>query len=172
MKNIRYGVAMSLDGYIAGPKGEADWIVRDPEVDFGEMWAQYDIGLMGRKTYEPAMARLGKQAFQGMKTVVVSRTMRQADHPEITVISELTCERVQALREAAKKDIWLFGGGELFRSMLDLGEVDGIEVAVMPVVLGGGIPLLPSPAQEKKLTLTKHKVYRSGIVSLGYEVQR
>jgi len=171
MKKIRYGVAMSLDGYIAGPKGEADWIVHDPEVNFTEIWAQYDIGLMGRGTYSPAVARLGKNAFQGMKTVVVSRTMRQEDHPEITVINELTRERVRALRDEAKKDIWLFGGGELFRSMLELGEVDGIDVAVIPVVLGGGIPFLPPPAHETKLTLKKHTVYRSGIVRLSYEVQ-
>ncbi|HTZ82918.1 MAG TPA: dihydrofolate reductase family protein [Candidatus Acidoferrales bacterium] len=168
MKKIRYGVAMSLDGYIAGPKGEADWIVHDPEVNFTEIWAQYDIGLMGRGTYSPAVARLGKNAFQGMKTVVVSRTMRQEDHPEITVINELTRERVRALRDEARKDIWLFGGGELFRSMLELGEVDGIDVAVIPVVLGGGIPFLPPPAHETKLTLKKHTVYRSGIVRLSY----
>jgi dihydrofolate reductase len=172
MKNIRYGVAMSLDGYIAGPNGEADWIMHDPEVNFGEIWAQYDIGLMGRGTYTPAVARLGKNAFQGMKTVVVSRTMRQEDHREITVINKLTRERVRALRDEAKKDIWLFGGGELFRSMLELGEVDGIDVAIVPVVLGKGIPFLPSPAREAKLTLTKHKIYRSGIVSLSYEVRR
>lgn len=172
MKKIRYGVAMSLDGYIAGPKGEAGWIVRDPEVNFAEIWAQYDIGVMGRGTYAPAVARLGKNAFQGMKVVVVSRTMQQEDHPEITIINELTRERVRMLRDEAKKDIWLFGGGKLFRSMLELGEVDGIDVAVMPVVLGGGIQFLLCPAREAKLTLVKHRIYKSGIVALSYEVQR
>ncbi|HEV2470167.1 MAG TPA: dihydrofolate reductase family protein [Candidatus Sulfotelmatobacter sp.] len=172
MKKIRYGVAMSLDGYIAGPRGEADWIVHDPEVNFAEIWAQYDIGLMGRGTYAPAVARLGKKAFQGMKTVVVSRTMRQEDHPEITVVNELTRERVRALRDEAKKDIWLFGGGKLFRSMLELGEVDGIDVSIMPVVLGGGVPFLPPPARAAKLKVVKHRIYKSGIVSLSYELQK
>lgn len=172
MKKIRYGVAMSLDGYIAGLNGEADWIVNDPEVDFAAIWAQYEMGLMGRGTYAPAVSRLGKNAFQGMKVVVVSRTMRQEDHPEITVIKELTRETVRALRDDAKKDIWLFGGGELFRSMLELSEVDGIDVAVMPVVLGGGIPFLPWPARDAKLTLVKHRIYKSGIVWLRYDVQK
>lgn len=172
MKKIRYGVAMSLDGYIAGPNGEADWIVHDPEVNFAEIWGQYDVGLMGRGTYAPAVARLGKNAFQGMKVAVVSRTMRQEDYPEITVINELKRERVRALRDDAKKDIWLFGGGELFRSMLELGEVDGIEVAVMPVGLGEGIPFLPTPALGAKLTLVRHRIYNSGIVSLSYEVRK
>ena len=65
MRKIRYAVAMSLDGYIAGPKGEADWIVMDPEVNFGELWAQFDTVLMGRRTYEAAVARLGEAAFEG-----------------------------------------------------------------------------------------------------------
>lgn len=82
MRKIRHSVAMSLDGYIAGPNGEADWIVMDPELNFAELWAQFDTMLMGRRTYEAAVSRLGKASMQKMKIIVVSRTMRQADHPE------------------------------------------------------------------------------------------
>ena len=171
MKKIRYGVAMSLDGYIGARDGEYDWIVQDPEINFAEIWAQFDTFIMGRKTYEPAAARVG-DFFQGKKTVVVSRTLRQADHPKLTIISELTRDKIQKLRQESQKDIWLFGGGELFRSMLAMGEVDMIEAAVIPVVLGGGIPFLPTPALQSKLKLAKHKVYSSGIVSLSYEVQK
>src|SRR6202011_2177330 len=123
MRKIRYGVAMSLDGYIAGPNGEADWIVRDPEVNFAEIWAQFDTLLMGRGTYEYAIAKRGKAGLQGVKTIVVSRTLRHADHPEVTIISELNRDWIEALRAQGGKDIWLFGGGELFRSLLGLGEV-------------------------------------------------
>ena len=56
MKRIRYGVAMTLDGFIAGPNGEADWIVMDPEVNFAEIWAQFDTLLMGRRTYQAGLA--------------------------------------------------------------------------------------------------------------------
>src|SRR4029077_19946554 len=101
MQRIRYNVAMSLDGYISGPHGEADWIVPDPEVDFIGLWAQCDTGLMGRKTYDAARQRLGESAFQGMKVAVVSRTMRRSDHPAITVVSELSRESVQTLRKEA-----------------------------------------------------------------------
>jgi dihydrofolate reductase len=92
MRKIRYSVAMSLDGYIAGPNDEADWIVIDPEMNFGELWAQFDTMLMGRRTYEAAIARLGKASMQRMKIIVVSRTLRQADYPETTILSELNRE--------------------------------------------------------------------------------
>jgi len=65
----------------------------------------------------------------------------------------------------------LFGGGQLFRSLADAGLVDTVEVAVMPVLLGGGIPLLPPPAKQIRLKLTSHKVYsQTGIVGLEYAI--
>jgi dihydrofolate reductase len=170
MSKIRYGVAMSLDGYISGPHGEADWIVGDQELNFRELWAQFDTLLMGRRTYEAAVARLGKTAMQGRKTVVVSRTLRPQDHPDLAILSELNRNQMQILRAQSAKDIWLLGGGELFRILLALHEVDRVEVSIMPVLLGAGVALLPSPAQQTKLKLAGHRVYRSGIVSLIYEV--
>ena len=172
MRKIRYGVAMSVDGYIAGPNGEADWIGIDPEVDFPAIWAQFDTLLMGRRTYEAASKRLGEAAFTGITTIVFSRTMKQQDHSEVTVISELNPDWVQELQARSGKDIWLMGGSELFRCFLDSGHVDTVEVSVIPVLLGGGVPLLPPPYNPAKLRLLSHKVYRSGRVSLAYEVQK
>jgi dihydrofolate reductase len=166
MRKIRYVVATSLDGFIAGPNGEADWIDIDPEVDFAALWAQFDTGLMGRRTYEAARKRLGEAAFAGLTTIVFSRTMKQQDHPKVTVVSELKPAWVQVLQTRSGKDIWLFGGSELFRSFLDSDHVDTVEVSVIPVLLGGGIPLLPPPYNPAKLRLLSHKVYRSGRVSL------
>ena len=170
MSKIRYIVAMSLDGFIAGPNGEADWILMDPDINFAELWAQFDTLIMGRKTYHAAKSRLGEGFMQGMKTVVISRTLRPADHPNLTVLSNLTRDHIKSLRMQSMKDIWLMGGGELFGSMLTMQEVDTVEVSTMPVLLGGGVPLLSS-AQRTALKLSGHKIYRSGIVSLVYDVQ-
>jgi dihydrofolate reductase len=98
--------------------------------------------------------------------------MRQSDHPRVTIISDLNAGWVQMVKNQSGKDIWLMGGGELFRSFLDAGCVDTVEVTVIPALLGSGVPLLPAPYKPAKLRLVSNKIYGSGIVSLGYEVQR
>jgi dihydrofolate reductase len=165
MRRICYVVAASLDGYIGGPKGEADWIIRDPDVDFRAIYARFDTVLLGRRTFEAASS-----AFQmpGMQPFVCSRTLRQRDHPQVTIIAEKSEEVLSAPRAESGKDIWLFGGGSLFRSLLNAGLVDTVEVAVISILLGGGIPLLLPPAKQAKLS--GHKVYKSEIVALEYAV--
>lgn len=114
MRKIRYLVAMSLDGYIAGPNGEADWIAIDPEINFAAVWAQFDTLLMGRRTYEAGRKRLGEKAFAAVACVVFSRTMQPHDNSGVTVLSELNRGWVEALKSQSGKDIWLMGGSELF----------------------------------------------------------
>ena len=173
MRRVRYSVAMSLDGYLAGPNGEADWILMDPDIDFGAIFKQFDTLLMGRRTFEATGARGGASSgpFAGMTVVVASRTLRQADHPKVTVIGANLADEVAAMKQRDGKDIWLFGGGDLFRSLLDANLVDGVDVAVIPVLLGQGIPFLPSRTARASLTLTSHRVYeKTGTVALEYDV--
>jgi dihydrofolate reductase len=173
LRRVRYGVAMSLDAYIAGPNGESDWIVHDPDIDFNEIFSRFDTLLIGRKTFE-AMLKMGGGggSWPGVKSFVISRTMKQADHPDVTIARDAGA-LVADLKAEGGKDIWLFGGGELFRSLLDAGLVDGIDTAIVPVLLGGGIPLLPSSAGRTRLTLRNRRVYeKSGIVGLEYDVVR
>jgi dihydrofolate reductase len=147
MRRIRYQVAMSLDGYIAGPKDEADWIVMDPDIDFGALFEQFDTFLLGRRTFE-AMERAGQGMSLGGKTFVFSRTLRQQDYPGVIIVAEGVEETVAALRAEPGKDIWLFGGGSLFRSLLDAGLVDAVEVAIIPVLLGEVDDVRSLPDQE------------------------
>jgi len=170
MRRIRYRVAMSLDGYIAGPQGEFDWIVADPEMDLGALFQQFDTLLVGRGTFE-FMVKHGRATVPGMKIIVFSRTLQQRDYPDVMIVADKARETVAALRAQPGKDLWLFGGGLLFRSFLDAGLVDTVEVAVIPVLLGGGIPMLAARAERAKLKLTGHKVYGSGIVLLEYSKQ-
>ena len=164
-------MAASLDGYIAGPHGEVDWIVQDPDVDFAERFEQFDTFLVGRRTYE-SMVRAGRGTIPGKRLLVFSRTLLQSDHPGVTLISERIGETVAGLRGRSGLDIWLFGGGVLFRSLLDLGLVDTVEIAVIPVLLGDGVPVLPPPSRQTRLLLTRHREYpKTGIISLEYAVQ-
>lgn len=172
-RRVIYGCAMSLDGYITGPDGGSDWIVMDPEIDFGALMARFDTFLIGRKTYE-VMVRMGSgggETSARIRNIVCSRTLPDGGHPGME-ISRDAVRTVQELRQADGKDIALFGGGELFRSLMGERLVDAVEVAVIPVLLGGGVPLAPPSVEVRsELKLREQRVYKkSGIVSLAYDV--
>jgi len=170
-RRLRYQVAVSLDGFIAGPKGEYDWIVMDPAIDFKALWNEFDTALMGRKTYEMMTAQGGHGEMPGLEVVVFSQTLPPSAYPGVRITNHDPKEIVAELKAKPGKDIWLFGGGQLFRSLLDAGLVDSVEVAVMPVLIGAGIPLLP-PGSSTELVLVDQKTLpKSGIIALSYTIR-
>jgi dihydrofolate reductase len=169
---LRYSVAVSLDGYIADDGGGYDWIIDDVSIDFPAYLAKIDTLLMGRGTWDVIQTPEAVAILDGMKVFVVSTTISSDADERITVISSDVESTVAALKEEPGKDIWLFGGGVLFRSLLEAGLVDRVEVAIIPALLGSGVPLLPGLEGVAKLMLHSSEVFDSGIVLQKYEVDR
>lgn len=170
MRPVLYSVAMSLDGFIAGPGGEVDWLTAEPDIDWAGFMGLFDTMLVGRRTWDFAVTHGSPSGFGDLRTLVFSRTLDAADHPGVEVVADDAAEVVAELRREEGKTIWLMGGGDLFRSLLDAGLVDGVEVAVVPVLLGRGIPLLAPWEGRARLTREHVQPYSRGIVVVRYAV--
>jgi len=171
MRRVLYRVATSIDGYIAGPRGEFDWIVPEPAIDLSAVYDTVDTVLLGRRTYELTRQPGAPPWPANWQIYVFSRTLVPNQHPGVTVISGDAGATVAGLRAGPGREIWLFGGGSLFRSLLEAKQVDIVEVVVSPVLLGGGVPLLETGGPLTPLTLAHSESYASGVVTLRYEVR-
>jgi dihydrofolate reductase len=175
MRRLRYSVAATLDGFIADPNGGYDWIIMDDAIDFAATFAEFDTFVMGRKTWDVSAgvdpAEMGMtDMFDGKEVIVFSRTLKSA-RPGITIVNTDPVETVRALKQKPGKDIWLFGGGSMFRTLVDAGLVDTVEVGLMPVLLSQGVPLLAPGARITGMTLEKCETLpKSGIVMLSYTI--
>jgi dihydrofolate reductase len=168
VRRLRYNVAASLDGFIATAGGGFDWIVDDPGIDFDALFDAFDVFVMGRKTWEVLRDQGERNPTLGRQVVVASRTLDVRDRPGTRFVAEGIEEAVAQLKREPGRDLWLFGGGVLARSLFDAGLVDTVEVAVMPVLLGSGIPVLPKGARVP-LVLASSRSLESGIQMLSYE---
>ena len=171
MRRLRYSVAATLDGFIADADGGYDWIIMDEAIDFAAIFAEFDTFVMGRKTWDVSAATEFGDMFGGKEVVVFSRTLKVAPRPGVTIVNTSPVDTVRDLKQKPGKDIWLFGGGSMFRTLVDADLVDTVEVALMPVLLSQGVPLLSPGDRITGMKLDKCETLpKSGIVMLSYTI--
>lgn len=172
MRLVTFGVANSLDNFIARADGAVDWLVWDDEIAAisREFWKTIDTVLMGRKTYEVAVAS-GSGAYPGAKNFVFSRTLKQPLSKKVEVIAQDAVEFVRKLKSESGKGICIIGGGDLARALLQARLIDQIGVNIQPVLLGSGTPLFYEMQQQLDLELLESQVLKNGGVYLLYRVK-
>jgi dihydrofolate reductase len=172
MRRIILSVAMSLDGFIEGPKGEYDWCFIDKDYDFAEFFARIDTIFVGRKTYEMSSEMEGgPSGFPKFKEYIFSTTLKRVKEGATLISGEVKTE-VEKIKQERGKDIWLFGGAGLTTSLMNLGLVDELSLAVYPILLGGGKPLFSNLKQRTQLNLIESKTFSTGIISSRYTLSQ
>jgi dihydrofolate reductase len=173
MRKVILQLAVSLDGFIEGPNGEYDWCLTDQDYGMADFLQRVDAMFIGRKSYELTQT-MGEEAmapFAHLKYYVFSTTLSSVSPGAVLINGNIETE-VKRIKEENGKDIWLFGGAALTDSLLQLGLVDEIQLAVHPLILGGGKPLFRQLDKRVPLTLLHTKSYSSGLVSLTYSLTR
>lgn len=169
MRKIILGVAVSLDGFIEGPNGEYDWCFTDQDYGLSELYQRIDTAFLGRKTYEMtlAMGEMSGEGFPKLKNYIFSNTLTSVKPDETLITGDIEAE-VLKIKQDKGKDIWLYGGASLTTSLLNLGLVDELTLAVHPILLGTGKHLFKDILNRVPLTLLDSKTYSTGLVSLTY----
>ena len=171
MRKIILGLAVSLDGFIEGPNGEYDWCLTDQDYGMSEFFQRIDSLFIGRKSYEMTQT-LGDVAMPGfpkLKEYVFSNTLEKIKKDAILISGDIAGQ-VKKIKNEPGKDIWLWGGASLTTSLMNLGLVDEIGLAVHPILLGSGKYLFSQLNHRIHLNLVDTKTYSSGLVALTYTV--
>ncbi len=175
MRRIVLQVAVSLDGYIEGPQGEYDWCFMDQDYGMSDFTKTIDTIFMGRKTYElmkdmpinpddPMMA-----AWAHISTFVFSNSPGiGVDETKYNWVTGDTIAWIKEYKQNEGKDIWLFGGALFTAFLIQNHLVDELQLAVHPVLLGGGKSFIQHIDHRLSLKLIDTKVYNTGLVMMKY----
>ena len=175
-KTLLY-LATSLDGYIAGPDDEIDWLDRYSNVDYGFKEFLTGIGaiVMGRRSYDIGVEQKYFSQFDfGVPIFVVSHdepALINKDAVFIFVTQGIETAHRQAKSKAEEKNVWVFGGANIAQQYLQLGLIDEINIGVTPTILGSGIRLFDNIGKRIELTLIKTKQYDKDLVELDYRIK-
>ena len=176
MRTVTYGGACSLDGFIAAKDGSLDWLhfSKDVQEVMAKFWPTIDTLLMGRKTWEVAVASAGggggEAGMPGVKTYLFSRTMTASPHPDVQLVSENAGGFVRDLKKKRGKGICVMGGGILAASLFEAGVIDEVGLNIHPVLLGAGTPALPDAGRRVKLRLVESRTLDGGCLLASYRV--
>lgn len=190
MRIVTYGGAVSLDGFLAGPNEEIDWLhhSKDVQAVMADYWSRIDTILMGRKTWDfaqahspaasgkkpkkPASQPKSSQKPPAIHTYVFSRTLESIDAPGATLISTDAAAFVRQLKQQPGKEICLMGGGELAQTLFEADLIDRVGLNIHPILLGSGIPTFRDPSHRIKLNLTECRQLEGGCILAQYSVVR
>ena len=174
MATVFAGMAASLDGYVRSTSGDLSWLndAMAPGEDYGfaETEARTGAYVIGANTYR----EMGRSAGGAVPTYVVTHDAAVARGRNVRPHAGDLAQLIDTVRSEIDpgKDICVFGGGQLVTQLLELGLIDELGVAVIPVVLGGGVPFFGTLAASTKLELMECRPFPSGIVLLNYRVVR
>src|SRR5919109_4394039 len=174
MRKVTFGVANSLDNYIARSDGAIDWILQSEEAAsrMAEFWKTIDTVVIGRKTYEPVL-KSGKPfpTLPGVKNYVLSRTLPEVSDKNVKIIREDAAEFVRKLKTEEGKGIAVTGG-LLAKPLFEANLIDEVRMNIHPVLLGSGIPLFHKMSHQVDLELIECQPFKNGCVSITYRVKR
>jgi dihydrofolate reductase len=173
MRKLKYHVATTLDGFIAHTDHTVNGFVAEGEhvtEYFASLKNDYDIVLMGRRTYEFGFQFGVTNPYPWLRQYVISRSMAESPDANVELVSENISLFVRELKEEEGKDIYLCGGGNLAARLLEEGLIDEIVVKLNPVVFGAGVPLFSEAAKQAALELNSSKIYENGVMLLTYKV--
>ncbi len=180
---------MSLDGFVAGPNGEMNWIKVDEELfDYvGKRIGETDTALYGRVTYQmmenywptagdkPTATKHDikhSKWYSKAHKIILSKTMKDADLPNTTIISDNLLDRINEIKQQAGSEILLFGSPTATHALIQQNLIDGYWLFVNPIILGRGIPLFAGIKDKTKLKLITTRQFTSGVTELNYTVDR
>ncbi|MEO6667992.1 MAG: dihydrofolate reductase family protein [Ferruginibacter sp.] len=189
MRKIISSMHISLDGFVAGPNGEMDWIKVDEEIfdHMGKRIGETDTALYGRVTYEmmesywptagdkPTASKHDikhSKWYKQAHKVVLSKTMKNADLPNTTIISDNLFNRIKEIKQQQGSEILLFGSPTATHALIQQNLIDGYCLFVNPIILGRGIPLFGASEDKIALKLITTKQFTSGVTELNYTVDK
>ncbi len=174
---------MSLDGFIAGPGGELDWIMGDDEMSDYEinLINQADTLLLGRKTYQEFYAywsekgppkdgweKIFAKKINALHKIAISKTLEKAEWNDSEIVSGVATEKIEKLKDESKKGILIYGSASIVQQLGNLGLIDEYQLLVHPVLLSQGRKLFEE-VNKTGLKLLSSKAFKSGVMVLTYQ---